>query len=53
MGWLLALGCIAVLVVLVRKTVDKETARSMKSLGKLLSVVAVMVFLLVLLNSIR
>jgi len=52
MGWLLALGCVAVLVVLARKTIDKETARSMKLLGKLLAVVVAMVLLLVLLKSI-
>jgi quinol-cytochrome oxidoreductase complex cytochrome b subunit len=50
MGWIVSLLCIAVLVVLARKTLDRETTRNMKFLGKMLAAVAALIVLMVFLS---
>ena len=37
MGWIVALFCVALIVLVTRKTLDRETTRNLKLLGKLLA----------------
>lgn len=51
MGWILVLfGGIFMLVVITRKTVDRETAKNLKSLGKFFAVAVGLIVLLVFLS---
>lgn len=47
MGWIIALICIVLLIVLTRKTIDRETTRNLKFLGKMFVAAAVLIVLLI------
>ena len=46
MGWLVALACVVFLVMLARRTSDRETIRNLGFLGKLLAGLVVFIILL-------
>ena len=50
MGWVVFLLCIVVLFVLARKTLDRETTRNMKFLGKIFATAAALIVLMVFLS---
>jgi amino acid transporter len=49
MGWIVVLFCIILIVVVVRKTLDRETAKNLKFLGKLMAAVVIFIILMIFL----
>ncbi|MDP2816091.1 MAG: hypothetical protein Q8O19_05370 [Rectinemataceae bacterium] len=45
MGWIIVLFCIVLVIVLTRKTLDRETTGNLKLLGKMLAAVVAIIVL--------
>jgi hypothetical protein len=50
MVWITILFCVALLVVLTRKTVDRETTKNLKFFSKLLAAIVIFIVLIVFLT---
>ena len=50
MGWIIALICLVLFIVVMRKVLDRETTRNMKYLGKMFAAVAGLIVLLAILS---
>jgi multisubunit Na+/H+ antiporter MnhB subunit len=48
MGWIILLASVVLLIVLTRRTIDRETTRNLKYLGKIVAVVVGLIVLGVL-----
>jgi amino acid transporter len=45
MGWIVCLVCVALIVFIARKSLDRETTRNFKLLGKILGFVVIIIVL--------